>query len=81
MNFRSGLPPLRNEARVDVTANGGGDNDDPNNGILAANRSSCRGYRARNSGSSHSDRTGRTSPDWKLRAAPRSGWQARIAER
>jgi hypothetical protein len=83
-------------ARVPVTpqpvgvfsTNGGGGNDDgsgsdddPNNHMFRANRSSCKGYRGRNSGSLRLDRTGRTSPDCKLRAAPRPEWPARITKR
>jgi hypothetical protein len=67
---------------VGVSANGDGDDDNgDDDNILVANRSSCRDYRARNSDSLHSDRTGRTSLDCKLRAAPRPGWQARITAR
>src|SRR6476469_4045734 len=49
--------------------------------MFRANRSSCKGYRGRNSGSLRLDRTGRTSPDCKLRAAPRPEWTARITKR
>jgi hypothetical protein len=68
---------------VGVSANGDGDDDngDDDDNVLVANRSSCRDYRARNSDSLHSDRTERTSPDCKLRAAPRPGWQARTTAR
>ena len=62
---------------VGVSANNGGDDDDngeDDDNSLVANRSSCRDYRARSSGSLHSDRTGRTNPGCKLRAAPRPGW-------
>lgn len=53
-------------ALAGVSANGGGDDDGPRGDDvpLAANHSSCRGFRARNSGNLRSDRTGRTSPDW-----------------
>ena len=52
---------------VRVSANGDGDDDnsDDDDNTLVANRSSCRDYRARNSDSLHSDRTGRTNPDCK----------------
>jgi hypothetical protein len=49
--------------------------------MFRANRSSCKGYRVRNSGSLRLDRIGRTSPDCKLRAAPRPEWPARITKR
>ena len=71
-----------------ISTNGVGNDDDPssdegnpNCDMLPANRSLCKGCRVRNSGSLRSDRTGRTSLDCKLRAAPKRGWQARLTGR
>jgi len=57
------VPPVRGNDGSDDGVPGSHMNYTLVNYTLAANRSWCRGYRGRNSGNLHSDRTGRTSPD------------------
>src|SRR6266550_324802 len=85
---KGGSLPITGPAPNGVVSTNGDDSDDgssgddgPNNRMFHANRSSCKGYRDRNSGSLRSDRIGHTSPDCRLRAAPRPEWQPRIARR